>query len=83
MEPEYVGGTVADVNTACTVAEAAFDACRSRSLEQRALLLEAIADGIVALGDVLIERVIAESGTRMLTPAPRVLPIGSSGPIPL
>lgn len=62
MEPEFFGGTVADVDDACELAEAAFDAYRAASLERRGAFLEAIAQGIVDLGDVLVERVMAESG---------------------
>jgi alpha-ketoglutaric semialdehyde dehydrogenase len=62
MEPEFMAGTAADVDAACVLAEAAFDEFRSVSLEQRAGLLEAIAQGIVDAGDELVERVMAESG---------------------
>jgi alpha-ketoglutaric semialdehyde dehydrogenase len=62
MEPEFGGGSAADVDAACVLAEAAFDEYRSASLEQRAKFLEAIAQGILDIGDVLVERVMAESG---------------------
>lgn len=62
LEPAFGSGAAADVDAACTLAAAAFDTYRAASLEQRALFLEAIADGIVALGDALVDRVIAESG---------------------
>jgi NADP-dependent aldehyde dehydrogenase len=62
MEPEFGGGTTADVDAACALAEAAFDEYRALSLERRAGFLEAIAQGILQLGDVLTERVMAESG---------------------
>jgi NADP-dependent aldehyde dehydrogenase len=62
LDPAFGAGTPADVDAACTLAAAAFDAYRAINLEQRALFLEAIADGIVALGDTLIDRVMAESG---------------------
>jgi NADP-dependent aldehyde dehydrogenase len=62
MEPEFGGGSIADVDAACTLADAAFDAYRAVSLERRAELLEAIAQGIVDLGDELVERVMSESG---------------------
>ncbi len=62
MEPAFGEGSAADVNAACTLAEAAFDPFRALSLEKRAQFLEAIAQGILDLGDVLVERVIAESG---------------------
>ncbi len=62
MEPAFGGGTAADVDAACTLAAAAFNSYRATSLEQRALFLEEIAEGVLALGDTLIERVMAESG---------------------
>ncbi|MGA8939509.1 MAG: aldehyde dehydrogenase (NADP(+)) [Acidobacteriaceae bacterium] len=62
LEPAFGSGTATDVDAACTLAAAAFDTYRAAGLEQRALFLEAIADGIVALGDTLVDRVIAESG---------------------
>ena len=62
MEPAFHSGTKADVDRACRLAEAAFDDYRNQPLEQRALFLEAIADELLALGDRLIERAVAESG---------------------
>lgn len=62
LEPEFGGGSAADVDAACALAEAAFDAYRAVSLEERAKFLETIAQGILDLGDVLVERVISESG---------------------
>lgn len=68
LEPEFGGGTPADVDRACRLAQDAFDAFRSAPAETRALLLEAIADNLMALGDDLIERAMAESGL----PRPRL-----------
>jgi NADP-dependent aldehyde dehydrogenase len=62
LEPSFGGGTARDVDAACSLAEAAFDAYRAVSLEKRAQFLETIAQGILELGDALVERVIAESG---------------------
>src|SRR5579863_5566936 len=62
MEPAFGGGTAADVDEACRLAEAAFDPFRALSLERRAQFLEAIAQGILDLGEVLIQRVMSESG---------------------
>lgn len=62
LTPEFGGGTAKDVDDACTLAKDAFDAYRSISLEQRAVFLESIAQGILDLGDVLVERVMSESG---------------------
>ncbi len=62
LEPGFGGGTAADVDAACNLAAAAFDPYRETNLEQRAQFLEAIAEGILALGDILVERTMAESG---------------------
>ncbi|WP_199556037.1 aldehyde dehydrogenase (NADP(+)) [Sandaracinobacteroides hominis] len=61
-EPKFSGATLFDVADACAAADAAFDIYRGKPLEERALFLEAIADEIEALGDVLIERASRESG---------------------
>jgi len=68
LEPAFFGGSPADVDAACVLADAAFEPYRAMPLEQRAAFLEAIAQGIVDLGDTLVERVMAESGL----PRPRV-----------
>jgi NADP-dependent aldehyde dehydrogenase len=62
MEPAFGGGSARDVAAACELAEAAFDAYRAVGLEHRAKFLEVIAQGILDLGDVLVERVMSESG---------------------
>jgi alpha-ketoglutaric semialdehyde dehydrogenase len=62
MEPAFFGGTKADVQLACDLAESAFDEYRSVPLQQRATFLETIADEILALGDTLVQRAVAESG---------------------
>jgi NADP-dependent aldehyde dehydrogenase len=62
MEPEFGGGSGAEVDAACGLAEVAFNPYRAVSLEGRAQFLEAIAQGILDLGDVLVERVMSESG---------------------
>jgi len=61
LEPAFGGGGAAEVARACELAEAAFDDYRHAPLETRAQFLEAIADNIIALGDTLIERAMAES----------------------
>lgn len=66
--PAFGGGSAKDVDDACTLAGNAFDTYRSIDLEQRARFLEAIAQGIVDLGDTLVERVMNESGL----PRPRI-----------
>ncbi|WP_444634946.1 aldehyde dehydrogenase (NADP(+)) [Cupriavidus oxalaticus] len=62
LGPNFHGGGQADVERACALAEAAFNTYRNTSSEQRAAFLEAIAAGIEALGDTLIERAHQESG---------------------
>ena len=66
--PAFGGGSAKDVDEACKLAQSAFDTYRLIPLDQRARFLEAIAQGIVDLGDTLVERVMAESGL----PRPRV-----------
>lgn len=68
MEPVFHGATAEQVDEACRLAEQAFDAYRSTTLEQRAQFLEGVAQAILDLGDALIERAIAESGL----PRPRL-----------
>ena len=62
LEPAFISATPADLERACAAADAAFDLYRETSPEQRATFLEAIAAQILALGDTLIERAVAESG---------------------
>jgi NADP-dependent aldehyde dehydrogenase len=62
LEPVFGGGSIADVEKACELAEQDFDAFRAAPLEKRALLLETIAQNLIDLGDELIERAMAESG---------------------
>ncbi|MBZ0331496.1 aldehyde dehydrogenase (NADP(+)) [Halomonas sp. ANAO-440] len=62
LEPTFGGGSKAEVERACELAEAAFGAYRETTLEQRGTFLETIAAEIEAIGDELIERAMAESG---------------------
>jgi NADP-dependent aldehyde dehydrogenase len=68
MEPEFHAVDVGQIDQACRAADAAFDTFRALSDEQRAVFLETIAEQIMALGDVLVERVMAETGL----PRPRI-----------
>jgi alpha-ketoglutaric semialdehyde dehydrogenase len=68
LTPAFGASTLDDVNAACELAEASFDSYRQLSDEQRASFLEAIAQGLLDLGDVLTERVHVESGL----PKPRL-----------
>lgn len=62
LEPVYAGGGQTEVDQACALAAAAFDTYRETTPEARAAFLEEIADQILALGDDLILRAMAESG---------------------
>ncbi|PLZ02356.1 aldehyde dehydrogenase (NADP(+)) [Burkholderia sp. WAC0059] len=62
LEPAFGGATPADVEAAGAAAWQAFDAYRETSPDARAQFLEAIAQNVHDLGDVLVERCMAESG---------------------
>jgi alpha-ketoglutaric semialdehyde dehydrogenase len=62
LEPVFGGASEQMLDRACALAAEAFDAYRESPLTARAALLEAIAKGIVDLGDELTERGIAETG---------------------
>jgi NADP-dependent aldehyde dehydrogenase len=68
MDPEFRTVDAAQIDQACRLAEDAFDTFRALSDEKRAVFLETIADQIMELGDVLVERVMAETGL----PRPRI-----------
>src|ERR1017187_1717474 len=55
LDPSFMGGTKADVDHACRLAWSAFDVFRETGLDERARLLEGIADQLLALGEALIE----------------------------
>ncbi|AEF55928.1 aldehyde dehydrogenase (NADP(+)) [Marinomonas posidonica] len=62
LGPDFLGGDQQHVDQAVDLAWQAFDEYRGLSFERRAVFLEAIADEILALGEVLVERAMAESG---------------------
>ncbi|MFK3799941.1 aldehyde dehydrogenase (NADP(+)) [Pseudomonas sp. NPDC088444] len=68
LTPAFGASTLEDVNEACELAEAAFDPYRQLDDEHRARFLDAIAQGLLDLGDTLIDRVHLESGL----PKPRL-----------
>ena len=68
LEPAFHAADAAAVDQACEAAARAFDAFRGRSLEDRAGLLESIADNVAAIGDELIVRAMAETAL----PRPRL-----------
>ncbi|MYM85284.1 aldehyde dehydrogenase family protein [Duganella sp. FT50W] len=61
IEPEFRTVDAAQIDQACRLADEAFDTFRSLSDEKRAAFLDTIADQIMALGDVLVERVMEET----------------------
>ncbi len=62
LDPPYGSAGPADLERACALAWAAFDPYRETTLDERARFLEAVASGILDLGDALIERAMAETG---------------------
>jgi len=62
LDPVFGGASAAQLDRACALAHAAFPSYRETTPEQRATFLESIADAIVAIGDDLIVRAMAESG---------------------
>ena len=62
MAPGFGGATLDDLDQACALAKQAFDSYRETTLEERAAFLEQVAANILAIGDELIERCMAESG---------------------
>jgi alpha-ketoglutaric semialdehyde dehydrogenase len=62
LEPAFAGASLDDVEHACTLAQQAFDTYRETTLEQRAAFLEQIAQNILDLGPLLVERAMQESG---------------------
>ncbi len=61
LETAFYEATSQEVDEAVILAKKAFDEYRSKSNEERAKFLEAIADNILALGDDLIQRCIQET----------------------
>lgn len=62
MEPAFHAVDAQQIDQACRLAQAAFDPFRETSDEQRAVFLDTIAQQILAIGDALIVRAMAESG---------------------
>jgi alpha-ketoglutaric semialdehyde dehydrogenase len=62
MDPAFGVGSEADVDRACLLAAQAFDSFRETSLAERARFLRRIGQGILDLGDALIDRAQAETG---------------------
>ena len=62
IEPAFHMVDAQQIDTACRLAEAAFDPFRATSDADRAAFLDAIAGQILAIGDDLIVRAMTESG---------------------
>ncbi|MGB8405214.1 MAG: aldehyde dehydrogenase (NADP(+)) [Mycobacterium sp.] len=62
LEPPYRYGDAGHVEAACASAIEAFGPYRATSAARRAMFLEAIAAGIEALGEDLVDRAVAETG---------------------
>jgi alpha-ketoglutaric semialdehyde dehydrogenase len=60
--PDFRGASLEDLETACALADAAFESYRSTSLEDRAQFLEAIAQNLLDGGDALVARAMSETG---------------------
>lgn len=65
MAPGYGDASMVQVDAALKAAEESFDVLRGSSAEARALLLEAMADEVMELGDALLERAHQETGLPM------------------
>ncbi|QBI00947.1 aldehyde dehydrogenase (NADP(+)) [Pseudoduganella albidiflava] len=62
IEPSFRTADADQIDQACRLAGAAFDTFRATSDAQRASFLETVAEQIVAIGDELIVRAMAETG---------------------
>ncbi|MFT7722424.1 MAG: aldehyde dehydrogenase (NADP(+)) [Roseateles sp.] len=62
LGPDFHAVDAAQVDDACALAGAAFDAFRATTDHERADFLDLIAAQILALGDALIQRAMAETG---------------------
>src|SRR5258708_8929528 len=62
LAPAFGGATLEQLEQACALAGQASDIYRELPLETRAKFLETIAQNILDIGDVLIERCVTESG---------------------
>ncbi|RPE08698.1 aldehyde dehydrogenase (NADP(+)) [Chitinophaga lutea] len=66
LTPSFREATAEEINRAVMLAAAAFSTYKKTDGAQRAAFLRAIADGIVALGDELINTASAESGLPLM-----------------
>ncbi|MEJ2814202.1 aldehyde dehydrogenase (NADP(+)) [Caulobacter sp. CCG-8] len=68
LEPAFASAGRDDVERACALAEAAFDAYRATPHAQRAAFLEGVAVNLAEQGSAIVERAMAETGL----PRPRL-----------
>ena len=61
-EVAFHNASAADVADACALADAAFESFSTLMPDARAAFLEAVADGIMAIGDLLITTAMSETG---------------------
>jgi len=62
IEPAFHMVDKDQIDQACRLAGAAFDTFRNTTDEERAAFLDTVAEQIMALGDALVERAMAETG---------------------
>jgi alpha-ketoglutaric semialdehyde dehydrogenase len=62
LEPAFGAGNESDVDRACMLAQSAVDSYRETSLDTRAHFLRLIAQEILNLGNVLVDRACTETG---------------------
>ena len=62
LEPSFHMVDAAQIDRACLLAGQAFDIFRNTTDNERATFLDTVAEQILAIGDALIERAMAESG---------------------
>jgi NADP-dependent aldehyde dehydrogenase len=62
LQPVFTAGTAEHVDSACTLAAQAFDGYCETTLVARAAFLRRIGQGLLELGDLLIDRAHEESG---------------------
>lgn len=62
LDPVFRSAGRTELEMACDLADRALDIYRETALEQRAAFLDTIASNILDLGEVLVERTVAESG---------------------
>lgn len=62
LDTQFCEASTTDVAEACTLAAASFESFSGLMPEERAGFLEAVADAITEIGDILVETAMAETG---------------------